>query len=268
MHCKTLPLALLLAATLTSCSSTHFYQVYQTASETVKAKSDHAMSYENDHCRVSYDLWSENGNAGFTFYNKTAEVIYLHLDESFYVMNGVAHDYFQNRTFLSGNNAVTSKTAGMGFGRYGIINTFSSTVVDSQMNGVEVLEAKTIAIPPNTAKRISEYDITREIYRDCDMLRFPSARKVTTKSFTAENTPLKFYNVLNYTIGANDARQKIMNDFYVTAITNYPEKEVMESERKDFCGEKDPLPTKTMSGVAPDKFWLRYQKTEKDNRKH
>lgn len=268
MNCKTLPLTLLFAATLASCSSKIFYQVYQTQSNTVNVKGDHVVSYENDHCRVSYDLWSDHGDAGFTFYNKTNEVIRLQLDESFYVMNGVAYDYFQNRTFISGSNAAISQSAGTGFGSYGIINAFSSTVVDSKTNSMEVTEVKVIAIPPKTAKRISEFDITRSLYRDCDLLKYPSARKVITKSFTSENSPLKFYNTISYTLGSSDLRQKITNDFYVTGITNYPEKELMKSVHTKFCGEKDAMQKKKMTGISPDKFYLKYQKKESDNQKH
>ena len=267
MNYKTLPLAILLAATSISCG-TNFYQVYQTQSESVKTKTGNVLSYENEHCRVDYDLWAENGNIGFTLYNKTNETIRLQLDESFYVMNGVAYDYFQNRTFISGNNSVVSKSAGVGFGRYGVINTFSSTIVDSKTNGVEITESKIISIPPKTAKRISEYDIIRSLYRDCDLLRFPSARKVRTKSFTVDNSPLKFYNAISYTVGSNEVHQKITNDFYVTGITNYPEKELLKSVRLEFCGEKDPIARKVLTGAAADKFYLKYQKKESDNRKH
>lgn len=267
MNCKIIPLALLFAASISSCSSKIFYQVYQTQSNTVNAKGDHAVSYENDYCRVEYDLWSDHGNAGFTFYNKTNEVIRLQLDESFYVMNGVAYDYFQNRTFISGSNATISQSAGMGFGRYGIINAFSSTVVDSKTNGIEITEAKVIAIPPKTAKRISEFDISRSLYRDCDLLRYPSARKVTTKSFTAENSPLKFYNAISYTVGATDTRLTIKNDFHVTGITNYPEKEITKSMRREFCGEKEGTATKQMINTAPDKFYIEYKKDKNQNSK-
>lgn len=268
MNCKTLPLALLFAATLAACSSTNFYQVYQTQSESVTTKNEHSISYENEHCRINYDLWSDHGDAGFTFYNKTTEIIRLQLDESFYVMNGVAHDYFQNRTFISGSNAVVSKSSGMGFGRYGLINTFSSTIIDSKTNGIEVTESKVISIPPKTAKRIAEYDISTELYRDCDLLRFPSARKVTTKSFTAENSPLKFYNAITYTLGTSESRQKITNDFYVIGITNYPEKVLMNTVRPEFCGEKDPLSKKILTGNSPDKFYLKYEKKDSDSRKY
>lgn len=91
-----------------SCAGTQFHQIYDAQSDTVKfSESNTVMTYEDPNCRIEYNLWSENGNAGFTFYNKSDEVIHLLLNQSFYVLNGMAYDYFQDRIFTNGSEAVT-----------------------------------------------------------------------------------------------------------------------------------------------------------------
>lgn len=96
MQTKTIFL-LLLCAVCTSCGSEMYYQVCKTQSETVKPKGD-KLSHEATQCRIDYNLWAEHGDAGFVFYNKTDEVIHLLLlEESFYVLNNVAYDYYQNQ---------------------------------------------------------------------------------------------------------------------------------------------------------------------------
>jgi hypothetical protein len=38
-------------------------------------KTENGLLYENVDCRISYQFWSDGGNAGFVFYNKTDKII-------------------------------------------------------------------------------------------------------------------------------------------------------------------------------------------------
>ena len=260
---KKLLLLPLMAAVLSSCSSKIFYQVYKTESTTVTSKTDNAMAYEDDRCRVEYNLWADEGEAGFTFYNKTDEVLKLRLDESFYVLNAIAHDYYGHRVFEDSRNTVVTATSNFGYGRFGWISMYGATgIASGNASSVSVTEAPILAIPPKTAKHVSEYKINQVLYRDCDLFRFPSARKVTTKNFTATASPLQFYNLIIYTLGTSETRQSVKNDFAVTAITNYPQKVVLKRINNEFCGEKEFSQGFMVGDGSPDKFYLKYVKVE------
>src|SRR5690606_36493251 len=114
------------AVLMSSCAGTQFYQIYDAQSDMVKfSDNSSVMTYEDSNCRINYNLWSENGNAGFTFYNKSDEVIHLLLDQSFYVLNGMAHDYYQDRIFSNGNEAVTRSSSG-NVARLGLLTMYNS----------------------------------------------------------------------------------------------------------------------------------------------
>ncbi len=256
-------------ALLCSCNTVKtYYQVYNTESETVKS-SGNSIFFEDANCIISYNLWSENGNAGFSFYNKTDEVIYLQLDQSFYVINGNAYDYFQNRVFVNSSNSTTvsSNTSGYSLlGRLSYTSLNSKTVSSHQSNGVETTEAKVIAIPPKTTKSISEFNINVTVFRDCDLLRFPSSKQISNKSFSKENSPLKFYNSISYKIG--DKLNKVKNDFYVSGITNIASSDAFKQEKNAFCNQKGGGTIDVFKDSAPNKFYVIYTKSQADTWKY
>ena len=88
---------LILLIVVSSCTSTQYFQLYKTTSSNLKETQDQ-LYYEDDHVKIYYNLWAENGNPGFIFYNKTDSIITLNKDMSFYIQNGFSYDYFQNRT--------------------------------------------------------------------------------------------------------------------------------------------------------------------------
>jgi hypothetical protein len=255
---------------LTSCNTVkNYYQVYKTDSETVKQNSANELSFEDTNCKITYNLWSNFGNAGFSFYNKTNETIYLQLDESFYVINGYAYDYFQNRTFISSSNSASSTTNSSSatlWSKLTISSYASNTIVSNNSSGIETQEPKTIAIPPKTSKAISEFDINQKLFRDCDLLRFPSKTQNATKAFSKETTPINFYNSITYKVG--DKTLKLKNDFYVSSITNYSEKAILKIEKKTFCNQKNGGITKVFIESTPDKFYIKYVKAQTDTWKY
>ena len=255
---------------MTSCNTVkNYYQVYKTDSETVKQNATNELSFEDANCKITYNLWSNHGNAGFSFYNKTNETIYLQLDDSFYVINGYAYDYFQNRTYINSSNSassITSSSSATLWSKLTITNFASKTIVSNQSNGTETQESRTIAIPAKTTKSISEFDINQKVFRDCDMLRFPSKNQNPTKSFTKESTPINFYNTITYKLG--DKTQKIKNDFYVSSITNYNENAIVKVEKNSFCNQKNGGIINVFTQSASDKFYVKYIKGQTDNWKY
>jgi hypothetical protein len=265
---KTKIMLMPLAVLFFSCQSTFFYQVYKTESQTVKSNNANVISYEDSQCRIDYNLWAEKGNAGFTFYNKTDEVIHLQLDESFYVLNGIAYDYYQNRIFSDGSNTITKVTNGGGlYSGLGWMTMYAKSITSGDQHSVATVEARQISVPPKTARSISEFDINRTIYRDCELFLYPSRKQIKGKTFTAATSPLKFYNTIAYTVGNKEVRTKINNDFYVSEITNYPDDQILVNDKNAFCGQ-DGTTTKVVKEAAPSGFYLKYVKGSNDFWKH
>lgn len=71
---------LLLAAIAVSLCCHHagkvFYQVY-TVEAPGSVEKENALVYENEDCKVMYNLWSEDGYIGFIFKNKTDKDLFV-----------------------------------------------------------------------------------------------------------------------------------------------------------------------------------------------
>lgn len=270
-----------LISILFSSCSTSFYQVYEAKPDASLQTTDQGLVYEDEFCRISYNLWADQGDIGFLFYNKTDENIYMDLTESFFIANGIAHNYYRNRTFSSSKSIASSVSTGAaasqaiaGFNVFGLLQSNevqgSKNVSTSGTSGTSVsfTEEAIITIPPKTAKVISEYNINSTIYRDCDLYKYPNNNQVHTVRFQKENSPLVFGNRIAYSKGEETTLTRIENEFYVNAITNYPEKQAIESRTDEFCGQKDRYPTEYFKHVAPNNFYLPYTKKKNDAKKH
>ncbi|WP_298157487.1 hypothetical protein [Flavobacterium sp.] len=248
---------------LFSCKGVSYYQIYKTKSSTITTTTDKSMRYEDSQCRIDYNLWADKGNAGFTFYNKTEETIHILLDESFYVLNGMAYDYYQNRSFTTSQATVLQTSSSLGLAKMSwlsLYNSASKTTTTGNTNAVTVTEAKVIAVPPKTARVVSEFEINRTLFRDCELVLYPSSRQVKARNFSEEDSPLKFYNIISYKVGTDEAVLKVKNDFYVSEIMNYPEKDVTKTVRTEFCNVKSTAVSRIFTASAPDKFYLHYVK--------
>ena len=131
------------------------------------------------------------------FSNKTDKIIYLDLKKSFFIRNGIANDYYKERTW----EERTWKT--------------------NNSSVISIKEQPIIAIPPKSDKIVKEYTISDNLYlyKDCDLERFPEEK--STISFTKEDSPLSFENYLTYRIEDSDKDVVVENKFYVSQITNY-----------------------------------------------
>lgn len=271
---KTKVLATIFAGViLTSCSSVNYYQLYKTqASNEVKQEDDNLV-YEDENCIVSYNLWSENGNSGFKFYNKTNQDIYLNLDKSFFILNGIAYNYYQNRTIThsTGESTVVSKkdkvsvtTSNNYFSSVyrPYLLSFSSAgatgLSSSKGYSVSYSEEKSIVIPAKTAKIVSEYSINNLLVRNCDLLKYPTKRQIKPVSYSKDSSPITFSNRITYSVGQNN-EVKFENDFYVSEISNYPYEEFFET-RKDKNCENNSVRQRYYKYASPDNFYIIYSK--------
>ena len=61
---KILLIALILVL-FTSCMKSSYFQVYKTATSDKLVLKENLLVYEDENCKVSYNLWNEGGNIGF-----------------------------------------------------------------------------------------------------------------------------------------------------------------------------------------------------------
>jgi hypothetical protein len=267
-----------IAILFSSCStSSFFYQVYRATPMDEFIQED--LSYEDENCRVRYSFWGRDGDMAFAFHNKTDKNIYLHLDESFFVVNGIAYDYFKNRVFTTTTSHTASSSNSLYnqyvptyndyflFGSYllsGVSKGESSGVSSASGQSIGIYERAVICIPPFTYKIISEYNIKSSLYRDCDLLKYPTKKEVKTKKFSKEDTPFIFGNRLAYSMGNAEELVRFTNDFYVSEITNYPRKAIIQKKYKEYCGQKQTIGNDTFTTSSSDKFYIRYDKADDD----
>jgi hypothetical protein len=238
-----------------------------------------SLVYKDENCEVTYNLWSHGGNMGFAFFNKSKENIYLNLDECFFVRNDVANDYYLDREFTQTSNvgSKSSRKKGAsvaltGLNFLGLIQSnkdaaeVSESLMTSFGSSVLVKEKKIITIPPGTLKFISEYNINESLYRDCDLLKYPRRKQVKTLHFMKEESPFVFSNRITYRVGESAEPVQFENQFYVSEITNYPEKEVVDYESDEFCGEKSEEKYNFFKIKSPDRFYIMYLKNYQDTK--
>lgn len=273
-------LLLILSLLISSCSPFYFYQVAKVTTDKNIQKNANALVYEDMNCTVTYDLWRNGGNAGFQLYNKSDSTIYVDLGESFFILNGIANDYYKNRVYSESTSSGTIKMKSTqraaslsgihdsGIAQLvGLASTSTKGTSLSSTTSVLQNEQRIVCIPPRSSKYIAEYSISESAIRDCDLLRFPTKKGIKLKSFTKENSPLVFSNRISYKVGDADNDVKIDNSFFVSEVCNYPESEVIEWEYKTFCGENSALTYKNNKLKSFDSFFIKYSK-DNDPWKH
>lgn len=283
MRKRNLLLITIVAFAFTSCKSSFYYQVYKTEASQEMIHKDNKITYEDENCIVSYNLWKDGGNMGFMFTNKTDKDIYLNLEQSYFILNGISYNYYKDRVFTSAvssgvsesSSAIASKSM-MGLNYLNLFQTnkasvsSSTGIVSSSGSSISYNEQKIVCIPPKTAKIVNEYNISTSLIRDCDLLRYPSRNRIKTLYFSKNESPLVFSNRITYTLENSSNFIKFENEFYVTEVTNYPEKEIIEKEYEEFCGEKSDVKVEYFKNTSPYKFYVRYNKGAKGtkNLKH
>lgn len=263
----------LIIALLASCATPNYFQVYKTVPvDNTILKGDYLV-YEDENCKILYNFWSDNGDIGFLFSNKTDQTIKLNLEQSYFILNGIAHNYYQNRTFTntrkSGITSVNTLGASkmiMGINYFDLLQTnkilatSSSGATSSEEYSVTTAEEKIVSIPSNTSKIISEFSINSTLYRDCELLKYPTKKEIKTKSFTKSSSPIVFSNRIVYWKEKDQLPINFVNEFFVSEITNYAEPDITERKYEEFCDQKSGVSKLFFKEVSPDKFYLKYTK--------
>jgi len=252
-----------------SCSPKAFYQVYKVEPVKESLTNNEKMYYEDDNCKISYNMWSNGGNIGFRFYNKTDNDIFIYLNESYFILNDFAYDYYKNRTYTrtegtssSASSMSSASIAVTGINIYNNIQTnqvqgSNSVSLNSSIGySVSIKEDSIICIPARTSKIISEYSINNYFINSCKILKYPTRNKVDKETFTFEKSPIKFSNRITYKI--NDNKQQIENSFYISSIANIPKIDFYDYKYDVKCGKKLLTKSKYFTYYKINQFYIKY----------
>ena len=246
-----LPIITLLFA---SCAMTNYYQVYNTHVDNGTVNKSNVV-FEDNNCSVYYNLWTEGGDLAFSIYNKTESDLTVYLTKTFFVLNGVAYEYFQNRTFSKSSNSGTTVTT-YNNPYYWNYNATKVAGTNSISFSTSYSEKPELTIPPKTLINISEYKVTNALYTNCNLAKYPSRRSIRTLKYSKENSPFVFYNLITYSTKSDTLR--LENRFYVNEITNYPANELFTKIDTSACGKKLDFPIQVFKNEMPDKFYIKY----------
>lgn len=250
-----------LAVFVTSCAvTTNYYQVYKANPDNGTLINDKII-FEDKSCSVAYNLWADGGDIGFSIYNKTESDITVDLTKTFFVLNGVAYEYFQNRTFSKSSSSGTALTTyNYPYYYYWYWNPAKVTGSNSTSFSTTYIEKPQLTIPPRTQINVSEYHVTNARYVNCDLVKYPSSSKIKTLKFDKSNSPFVFYNLITYKTKGDSTRME--NKFYISEITNYPSDDMFVKVDTSICGRRLDIPETVFKNVTPDKFYFHYT-TEK-----
>ncbi len=269
--------AVVLTTLLAGCSQKTYYQVYQTkpVDELCQVGID-AVTHDDGVCVVSYNFFDQFGNAGFHIRNNSDSIVYVHLDETFFTLNGESFDYFQDRQWTTTKSQATSMSFSRSDGKiskkqrrqargaeadlYGS-NAAAAGVTSSTTSATTSNERRVLIIPPHGSKYVSEYKINMVMLSICGMKETPSKGKPVGTVYTAENSPVTFCNHITYTVGVTGARRHVHDEFYVSEIMNVHSKAMIEEVRpKDVCGKEYGDKVERLRYNTADRFFVTYKR--------
>lgn len=238
LFCKLFIFVVLIGLLAMSCSTVSYcyYQVgeIRPVEDNVKIDKDSKLIYFDDNIFMEYSFWGSYGNVSFVIKNITDKDITIHLDKSFFIRNGMAYDYFQNRAYM----IVPAKT-------FKIINQFS--VTDFMYRSCDLYLWKSFLSEDEAKKRSfrSNGDILNKLV------------------FNTKNTPLLFENRLVYSLEGLDDKIEVVNKFYVKSIQNMPEDEFEYYVEERDCGEDNVELYRAQ--FAPNKYYIKYDESSFDS---
>ena len=256
-----------------SCSQ-NFYQVYTMDSNDLKMQ-DNSLLFENADCQVSYNFWSDGGHVSFAFKNKTDKDIFINMNESFLVVNGNAHNYFEAKTYTYGSAYATTIGYGESLGvslsgntgiwankQYTASAGVAASVQSRSaiMNTVSRKEQEIVCIPANSFKTFSKFCLSPVIYQKCvKKVDFPSNRASLAK-FDSHNSPIILNNRLTYGFQNDNMDNHIDNVFWLGQIENYSEKSAIEKSSEKGCYDLVSKEIRHFKIGKPSQFYRHYQK--------
>ena len=263
-----------------SCSEKNYYQVYDIQSSDVSMK-EGVYAFDNADCRITYNMWSEGGNVSFMVQNKTEKNLYIAMPKSFFILNGVANDYYSETTYSravtnSAQLSAARQVSVSGFLSSGIAwypahigRQYGASIGTSLTESITTREAPVVCVPPMSSKLIFGFNISDHIYKDCDNYKFNYPSRISPNiTYSENNTPIKFRNRIAYSFDeeGKDIRY-IDHSFWMSNLQNYSEKAAMEKMKYDECETNISKSVKSFTMSSPNKFYNIYVKNPRASHK-
>jgi len=251
-----LVLLVFLSIVLVSCSINDYYQVYTAHVPNENIKNDEII-YTHDRCVVKYKFNNNGENVTFSMHNTSDNLITLDLTKSFFVLNGRAYSYFQNRSVSRQFTSTISMSDNYQY--YNLIYNipkFSGT--NSSGISITYHETPLIIIPPGAFIELSEFSISKTPFVSCMLEKYPLNKNVYTMQYSKINSPFVFDNRLTYYVTRDT--QNINHEFYIEEITNYPQDKLLITRDTNNCGKKLDFQVYTLKKFKPNQFYIKYQR--------
>lgn len=215
---------IILALTIFCTGCTSYYQVFQVAGQEKYVTDNRAMTYEDNDCIITYDFWRDRGTLSFDLYNKSNQTMHIYLSECFIIKNKSTKDFEQLK--------VTDRD-----------KSFAQSIV---------------SIPAGASRHFTCPEIQRDIFEFCNIEVCPTPDLIQTSEFTKENSPLNFGMYLTYTLGQNESKKMVKNNFYINQIVNYHKRnfEQTHDDTLRICNEEEVIEIQDVR--AADKFYIEY----------
>jgi hypothetical protein len=239
---------------LIGCSDVN-YQVISVESPLME-NNDNELQFENKDVEVLYNFWSDKGRLKFFMKNKTDEILYVDLKNSFFIKNNVANDYYVNKT-----KTYSTKTSGKVTAVNNEPNVVDGrTIEKSSKKGLELESKKIIAIPPTSGKHVSYFNLRNTFFDFCDFTVYPKRNDTSQVNFNQKNTPLTFKNFITYSFSKKLKTSKsVSHSFWVENVMAMTDKTFfVRKEKPKPCKPQEDEGVTVIPEKAPNKFFIEY----------
>ena len=227
------------------------------------------MVFENEDCKVSYNLWGNGGSMAFIFENKTDRDIFIDMTQSFFIKNGAAFDYYADRTYearsyagISAGYSVSGYTRLYNYftGVYRAPAALSLKESAGLSNAVTVREPEFVCIPAKSHKIISVYEIDPRRVITCDKKKDYPKTTAMVETYSEDNTPLRLNNRIAYSFEeSNKSLKHIDNSFWVSSVQNFRDKWIFEEKKENVgCYANVKKKVKYFKVKGPNLFYITY----------
>lgn len=261
-----LALAIAVSHCIVSCAPIIYQQIATLESDQVKMNDNGVFSSDNPEFSVIYDFWSECGAFIFTVVNNTDKPLYLNLEKSYFIRNGIAFDYFQNRTFVESKGVSGSySSAGLFSSMFSTSSSVTSnSYITRKSTAVEYAEQQIVCIPAHSSKSFEEFKVSTKTVRECGLPRDPSKKESAEKEYTAADSPISIENRLVFIKDNIDI--PVTHKFYVRSVKNIAENDVHDIVYPDKCsGAKSPFSVNVHKMASSNRYYIKYTKDYYDN---
>jgi hypothetical protein len=239
-----------LAFLLLSCGPIPYYQIQEfKKTQNVNTLPDNI--FKNNDLVIEYDFWTRKGFSDFKITNTSDSLIYLDLELTHFVMNGLASPYYTNQVQMESSAIVSSRINSRiyGYSSNGVKYETSNTIIPS----------KIVIIPPKTHKLVKGFNIAL-LYKDCNLKHFTDSSSI---QFNDSISPVVIQNLFYYTKGSSSKTlSSFENELSLNRVINVNQSKFYSFDYKYDCNQRASIYKFPYSKFKlENRFYLEYYKT-------